>query len=178
MIVQRTKTYAVCPTCGKDAGQVDHLLGKKTRTWWYCDHCGHRYGLEFFADGTVNITADKGRKITTIDVLKLAPQSKPVYFVVEGMRFEGDGNGHDTQEEMLEHKRFYYEEHSCPTNWLEPVMMYFDRDADPHGVIEFVTTRDDSEFPPDESHGPNNRDFALIALIEKHHEPPLPEEPQ
>lgn len=156
MIVRRTKTYAVCPSCKEDAGTVDHLLGQEVKTSWYCDHCGQQYQLEFFKDGRVLISLDKGKKITTYDVLVLEPQAKPLYFIVEGMRFEpGDDD-----------PRYFYEEHSCPTNWLRPEMVYHDGDADPHGVIKFVARRDASAFPPDESCGPNAHDAALVAFIE------------
>lgn len=164
MIVQRTTTYAVCPACGADAGSIDHLLGKDMQTWWYCDSCGQRYQLAFKSDGTVDITLARGRKITTMDVMVLKPQPKPVYFVVEGMRFEGERDDDDRDEN--ESKQFLYEEHSCPINWLRPVLMSYDGDHDPHGVIEYVCYRDESELPPDENWGPNDRDMALISIIE------------
>ncbi len=163
MIVQRTKTYAVCPACGADAGMVDHLLGQTLETSWYCDSCGQRYRLAFKSDRTVEVTLTNGRKVTTMDVLVLKPQAKPVYFVVEGMRFEGEG---DDDKDENESKQFIYEEHSCPTNWLKPVLMSYDGDHDPHGVIEYVCYRDESELPPDENWGPNDRDMALISIIE------------
>lgn len=161
-IVTRTKTYAVCPACEKDAGAIDHLLGQILSTRWYCQSCGQSYSLTFSADGTVEISLAVGRKVTTVDVLVLKPQEKPVYFVVDGMRFEGEG--HDDREEN-DHKQFYYEEHSCPTNWFKPTMMYFDGDDDPHGVIEYVATRDDSDFPEDQAYGPNDRDRAVVEFI-------------
>lgn len=164
VIVQRTTTYAVCPSCGKDAGRIDHLLGQTLRTQWYCDACGIGYNLEFSTDGVVVTVAEGKRKVTTIDVLVLKPHDKPVYFVVEGMRFEGEG--HDDVSEA-DKKEFYYNEHSCPTNWFKPTVVAFDGDDDPHGLIEFVATRDDTDFPKDETHGPNDRDFALRAFIEE-----------
>ena len=157
MIVQRTTTYAVCPSCGADAGIVDHLLGMTIQTSWYCDACGQRYHLDF-VNGGVEITVALGRKITTVNLLVLRPQNKPVYFVVEGMRFE-EGRDNESVEERA---RYFYEEHSCPTNWLQPNVVYFDGDSDPHGLIEFVATRDDATFPPDEPVGPNDHDEALL----------------
>ena len=161
--VQRTRTYAVCPACGADAGQVDHLLGQTLETAWYCDACGQRYRLKF-ANGSVQIETMAARKVTTVDVLVLPPQEKPVYFIVEGMRFEGEG---DDDGDEYEHKRFYYMEHSCPTNWLKPDMVYFDGDTDPHGLIEFVATKDEADFPADEPYGPNDRDLAVQAFVEE-----------
>ncbi len=164
--VQRTKTYAVCPHCGKDAGCVDHLLGREIATRWSCDHCGGGYSLTFTVDGSVVIAPTVNRVIKTLDVLVLEPQLSPVYFVVEGMRFEPVKADSDTSEH--EHKQFYYEEHSCPTNWFEPKMVYFEGDSDPHGLLKFVTHVDADALPPDQDVGPNDHDAALVALIESH----------
>ncbi len=166
----RTTTYAVCPHCGEDAGTIDHLLGQTFQTAWYCDHCGYRYALAF-SDGGVIVSKTKGRKIVTADLLVLRPQDKPIYFVVKGMRFEGEAfsvGGDSNPDEEREHKQFFYESHSCPINWLKPDVVYFDGDADPHGVIEFVDYLDDASLPHDESYGPNDRDHALTSFIEQH----------
>lgn len=162
-IRQRTTTYAICPHCQRDAGAVDQLLGHDLSTAWYCHACGGRYSLIFTQDGGVTIAALDEREITTIDVLVLEPQAKPVYFVVKGMRFEGRDCNHDDEHD---HKEFFYESHSCPTNWLQPVMIYHDGDADPHGLLRFVTHVDSASLPPDETYGPNDHDAALVALIE------------
>jgi len=171
MIVQRTKTYAVCPTCQADAGEVDHLLGTKVSTRWYCDACGHNYQLAFSEDGAVAISPLPGRRITTLNVLKLPPQEKPVFFVVKGMRFEAATTDQDQDQE--DSTRFFYEEHSCPTNWLKPEMVYYDGDCDPHGLIQFVTARDESTLPPDEAVSPNDHDQAIIDLIEASPQTPV-----
>ena len=73
-----------------------------------------------------------------------------------------------TPEEESELAEFYYEEHSCPTNWLKPEMVYHDGDSDPHGLIEFVSRKDADALPPDQDFGPNDFDFAVIDLIQKH----------
>lgn len=165
MIVKRTTTYAVCPQCGEDAGIVDHLLGQTTWTAWYCDSCGQRYGLDFKADGTVGIEAMPERIVKTFDLLILEPQEHPVYFIVEGMRFEGTDDNRSPEHAA----RFHYEEHSCPTNWLKPEVVYYKGDTDPHGLIEFVATRDAGSFPSDDNPvGPNAHDDALVAFIEEH----------
>lgn len=159
--------HIVCPNCGNaDGFACGHILsGEERREFgpWFCDGCGYSIRGRKTADG-IEIEPTSERKIRTVDVLMLPPQETPVYFVVEGARYEGQRHGGDTPE--AEHKRFYYEEHSCPTNWLEPVMVYHDGDSDPHGLIEFVATRDDATFPPDENYGPNDRDRAMIEFIE------------
>lgn len=128
--------HAVCPHCKKPDGVVDQLLGQETWTRWYCDHCGGAYSLSFTGEGGVTIAPLPDRCIRTIDLLVLPPQEKPIYFVVQGMRFSDDTRP------VYDAKGFYYEEHSCPTNWLQPELMVQDGDPDPHGVLQYITTRD------------------------------------
>jgi len=133
----RTKTYAVCPHCGEDAGAVDHVLGRSLETAWYCESCGGQYGLRL-TPYEVEVTRLEGRMVKTADVLRLDPQAKPVYFVVPGRRYEPA----DPLVPEEDRHAFYYEEHSCPVNWLKPVMVFYDGDTDPHGLIQFVSSTD------------------------------------
>jgi hypothetical protein len=52
--------------------------------------------------------------------------------VIEGMYFNGEFD--------IDNKRYFYEEHTCPTNYLgvEMVVDLNDGDTDPHGIFEFV----------------------------------------
>lgn len=126
----RTKNFAVCPHCDATDSPVDHLLPGQSAGPWYCDSCGKAYTLKVGLDGLVAITPTDAWKVETLDVLILHPQPKPLIFAVPGMRFNGN-------KELVDHKHYYYEEHSCPTNWLRPDFMYYDGDTDPHGVIRF-----------------------------------------
>lgn len=164
-IVTRTKTYAVCPHCQADAGCIDHLLGSGCRTRWYCDTCGGEFNLILHSQGaTADISTSAGRRIATMDVLILRPQDKPIYFVVKGMRFEP----RDSPVTEDTGKKFFYESHSCPTNWLQPVLMYHDGSDDPHGLIEYVATVDLAALPPNETVSPNAHEAALVEIIERH----------
>lgn len=171
-IVVETKRRIVCPHCDKPAGVIDHLVGTTVETRWSCDECGGGYRLAFLSNGDVLVEPTQHRTIRTLDLLVLKPQDKPVYFVVSGMRFTGETHAwsskaeDDDVVEQARHKQFYYEEHSCPTNWFEPEVVYYDGDDDPHGLIEFVAHRDEDGFPADECVGPNDRDRALREFIE------------
>lgn len=126
----RTKSFAVCPHCNATDSVVDHLKPGDSAGPWYCDSCGKSYTLKVSKDGATEIMPSNGWKIDTIDVLILPPQPKAIIFAVPGMRF-------DSSESVVDDKHYYYEEHSCPTNWLKPDFMYYDGDPDPHGVIRF-----------------------------------------
>ena len=163
----KQRSHIVCPYCGHDDGfSCDHITGSFGP--WHCKACGYSIRGTRTADGSFDIEQCAERRIDTVDVLLLKPNDKPVYFVLKGMRFEypPSSPNHDPNRDEADSKRFFYEEHSCPTNWLEPKMVYYDGDADPHGLLEFVATRDESTFPPDETWGPNARDQAFVDFIE------------
>ncbi len=140
------KTCVVCPHCAAHtAACVDHLGGHERFGPWYCDACGGAYrGDRDAASGEWVLTPETGRKVPTLDLLVLRQQSQPVYLARHGFSIVGDRGtvGKDHPIDSPEHQdstRFYYEQHSCPTNWLNDVVMVaVGNDHDPHGVIEFV----------------------------------------
>lgn len=57
-----------------------------------------------------------------------------VFIVVEGCAtFE-------PLESVNEHNEYFYNEHTCPTNYLQVEAVCIDGNMDPHGVFEFVRT--------------------------------------
>ena len=97
-------------------------------------------------------------KPKTYDLLVLPPQDKPVYFIVER-----DDNPEYNQTD--DERKFLYESHSCPTNWLRPVYMAHDGDSDPHGLIRYVGNRKASELPKDDIMSPNEQTDAFDEWI-------------
>ena len=59
--------------------------------------------------------------------------SGPVTLLVKGMALLPHNNEED-------HQRFFYDEHTCPTNFMPNVVKVIDADGDedPHGVFAFV----------------------------------------
>lgn len=43
-----------------------------------------------------------------------------------------------TMEELLQDKEYFYNEHTCPTNFLDVELICENGDTDPHGIFEFV----------------------------------------
>lgn len=164
-----TRQFFRCPHCGKGEQSAEHLSPGTSFGPWYCDLCGGSFVGRIDFEGRIELELRAERKIATFNVLVLKPQAKPVYFVVEGMRFEGGSLAVDDQHES---SRYFYEEHSCPTNWLQPVMVFHDGDADPHGLLEFVKGVDATTLPPDQSWGPNDRDAEMVDLIQQSAEEP------
>lgn len=132
--VQVTKTYIVCPHCGENSGgSIDHLIADHAeRNWgpWYCDHCGCGFTGAITAAGAISVEKTKDSFTKCFDLLRISPQEHPVYIVRE--------TRHPTDREP-ESTQFYYESHSCPTNWLNDIeMISIEGDQDPHGLIEYV----------------------------------------
>ena len=69
----------------------------------------------------------------TLVLLKIEGKEAPIFFVVEGL-----STWPSTREELLEHERYFYEEHTCPTNFIRIPMIATGGDCDPHGVFDFV----------------------------------------
>lgn len=149
-----TMTYVSCPHCGKRAGRIDHLFGDRLpRSWgpWYCDECGGAYEGTVVSPTEIAIEKRDGRrKIDTLDLLMIPARAEPVYLVLNSWRWEGDED---------HGKEYFYEEHTCPTNWTDQIEAFIlDGDADPHGVAQFVRTVD----APEEPDGGEEYDFQML----------------
>ena len=130
-----TKTCVICPHCGAQTDStVDHLSAGQSFGYWYCDKCGGAYSGKANGAATEITKSDK-RFSRTFDLLVLEPQKEPVYFVMAGKDYH---DGHINQD-TVDSKRYYYEEHSCPINWIgNASMIAVDGDTDPHGFLSFV----------------------------------------
>lgn len=132
--VQVTKTYVVCPHCGENSGgAIDHLIADhREMSWgpWYCGHCKRGFAGTVTADGDVSVKKVDSSFTKCFDLVCLPPQKHPVYFILS--------TAHPTDSEP-ESTKFFYESHSCPTNWLRDIeMISIEGDQDPHGLIEYI----------------------------------------
>ena len=155
-----SKLHAVCPHCGETGHTLEHLRDGTNFGPWYCDGCGGAYGGVFRGADTELVKDAKGRR--QIKVLTLlehpAAGAPPLRFLVDGYRFVDDlcPDGEE------DNKRFFYEEHSCPTNWIgDSRMIAWDGDHDPHGFLRYVRQIDTPELPDNCM----EEDAALLALF-------------
>lgn len=74
----------------------------------------------------------------TLNLLCIGTAGEPVYFVIEGLSVWEDKPWPDHINALQESSAYFYEEHTCPTNFIRIPMIFHDGDADPHGVFEFV----------------------------------------
>lgn len=74
------------------------------------------------------IKTDQGMYRTVV-LLFIETVKGRVWFVTEGI---------GELDREPDHERYYYEEHTCPTNVLECVSIIHNGDMDPHGVLSFA----------------------------------------
>jgi len=133
-----TINYIECPAGCDMRFAVSHLeMGCKTR--WVCDKCGIHFDLHVQKDGIDTNILESRTKKTEITLRC----EGPVSITVEGHRVI-DPKDPKTQEEYLELTKDFYEEHTCPVNYLRVVKEVFDAEgaADPHGIFEVVKVED------------------------------------
>lgn len=125
--------HLTCPECGQGRTRIDHLTPGQPFGPWYCDECGWAYrGVQ--RDGYAEIERRVSRKVATTVYLRL---EEPVTLVVDGMRVP-----EPEDEPGADHDRYYYEEHTCPSNAFRCVRKVIadDGDEDPHGILTYLRT--------------------------------------
>jgi ribosomal protein L37AE/L43A len=134
-IITETTHYIECPYCHKSKERIDHLFEENTNRKetsfgpWYCDECGGSYeGVVRGQDVFIKLNTNK-RKDDSLVFLR----NGNVLLIVKGMYFDGDLD--------KGHQEYFYNEHTCPTNYFKSVEMVVDLktgDTDPHGIFEYV----------------------------------------
>lgn len=131
------RTYILCPHCGEGENRVDHLFDQQEQDRdfgpWSCGECGGSYSGIVRPDRSIDLVLREERRDRTYDLLVLPPQEKPVYFLIRGSQYESH------KEPLGTGKKYSYEEHSCPTNWLPNIeVLAIGDDDDPHGLLQYV----------------------------------------
>jgi hypothetical protein len=140
--------FAFCPWCEKETGsRVDHLYDDtlpRSAGPWYCNACGQPFNVLVKAPSDVEITKAEGHVRSfsrAMSLLKFDGKEGAVFFVMDHNHYHSGEP--ETDDEFQSHTRFFFEEHSCPTNWLdECVAVIADGDSDPHGFLSFVRAVD------------------------------------
>jgi len=71
----------------------------------------------------------------TLVLLKIESVEGPIWFVVEGLASYPLATEYDS---LVESQRYFYDEHSCPTNYVPVALISHNGDHDPHGVFDLV----------------------------------------
>lgn len=80
--------------------------------------------------------------VKTPIVITLQSRTVPVITVkLNSWKYEHSQN--DTKEDFESHMQYFYDEHTCPTNWTSEIEeISVGADHDPHGIFEFVSAED------------------------------------
>jgi len=142
-VEREVRTWALCPSCNGRVGTIDHLQAGEEAGAWFCDGCGRGWWLTVTRDGIVHREHSE-RKERTVVTLVLPPQTLPIVLTLDGFRIVKPGEEHDGD-------AYFYNEHTCPTNWLRHVTEVRIGDSDdPHGLFQWVSTEPaaDAEVAP------------------------------
>lgn len=152
----KTKRYFTCLACGIGEMYVEHLMDRNgTFGPWYCSNCGqaHRGKVE---NGICHVELGKRKKEETSVLLKMSPDAGDIFLIVKGSYFDdlNDGRPRPCHPFSDDKDRYFYNEHTCPTNYLQSAIEIItirngEADADPHGIFQYVMTAppfDDEEL--------------------------------
>lgn len=127
----KPERYILCPGCQKDDFRVDHLPAG-TNTAWYCDECGIRFRVHAMANDKVECEVMEGESRAKRTVILRSDGPVTLHLSDSVMLPDDDEAGH---------AEYFYNEHTCPTNFMAKVTKVIDEDGDddPHGVFRFVS---------------------------------------
>lgn len=147
-----TQTFIICPWCDMQSGcRVDHLFAIIPSTFghWSCNECGKSFSGTVSSPGKVILKRENkppyGRAMA---LLRFDGKGGPVFFVMD-RKYHTAG---EPDAELQSSDNFFFEEYSCPTNWLSDCVAVIEQgDADPHGFLMHVRSVEvPRDFDPDE----------------------------
>ena len=135
------RLFLVCPNCNEGEWLASHIGDGGSFGPWFCQNCGkycrgRRVGSSFELEPALDITREK------ITVTLQSKTNPPITLKLNSWQFAGgvEGGRQLTAEECWDHTKYYYNTHTCPTNYMNEVAeIIFEGDSDPHGVFEFVS---------------------------------------
>lgn len=153
-VEKRIQYLVTCPVEGcEEKVDLTHIIEEvllrresKMVGPWYCEGCGK--GINWVAssvDDEVEVTCSisNEQKIKRLVLLDLDVESfdKPIQIVVYGNRWEPlDLLDIESQEDQ---DSYYYNEQTCPTNYLKYIEIIIEGDnADPHGIFKYRSAID------------------------------------
>src|SRR6266481_2059156 len=140
MIVQaKVQLHIPCPSCVEGKWRADQLnIGQSTL--WACQNCHNGASIKRINDSDFEVISN-GRKDTPVMVTLQSVTEPRITLKLNTWKYWHSQA--DSLEDYREHERYFYDEHTCPTNWTRNIVeIIFKGDRDPHGVFEFVSVED------------------------------------
>ena len=135
----KVRLYAPCLSCKDGSFRFDHLkIGQEVR--WKCDKCGVEIYLQRESEVETSVELTGNRNIPITVTLK-SNTEPPIFAKINTWKYVHSQDLSD--EDFIDHEKYFYEEHTCPTNWFRDVeQISVNGDNDPHGLFEFVSIED------------------------------------
>jgi hypothetical protein len=135
----QAKLFASCPCCEDGEWPVGHLK-TGTQTTWVCDCCQSEVRIHRIDEFEVD-AEPTGRKATPVTITLESATEPKITVRLNTWKYPHSQN--DSPADYAAHQQYYYNEHTCPTNWTSEIAeMIFKDDHDPHGVFQFVSVED------------------------------------
>jgi len=140
MIAQaKIRLYIPCPACEDGIWRADHITVGQS-TIWTCDECHNESRIQRLTENYFEILPN-GRKDTPVVVTLQSATEPKITLKLNAWKYSHSQD--DSQEDYESNQRYFYDEHTCPTNWTNQIVeIIFKGDHDPHGVFEFVSVED------------------------------------
>lgn len=134
-IIEEKHYYINCPYCSDGYHDITNLMNtNSTFTGWYCENCGGSITITT-KNREVEIQKTEEKRIRILVLLK----RNELYLIVKGWKHPDI----DYRYGFDHHQEYYYNEHTCPTNYLreaEEIIDMNNKDTDPHGLFDYVMT--------------------------------------
>lgn len=151
------REYLICPHCnGESDCRIDHLYKTNPNFesdgygGWQCHLCHKPIGFRIKNSSEIETwksTRVKQEWYPALALLKL----NDVYFIFNYEIYKPNAEI-KTNDKIQYNAEYFFEEHSCPTNWiLKCIMIVKDGDIDPHGYMKFIRVIEiDNHFNEDD----------------------------
>lgn len=136
-IETETKHHVTCPNCNNHRWSVGHMLHRKKSWEWSCDECYSQFDFNCVDDG-IELTQVPTTSISGAALVKYCGNTiqDQLFFIVE-VYFSFDKEG-KLDPDWEDNKRYYIQQHTCPTNLISCQAIIHNGDTDPHGVVQYV----------------------------------------
>lgn len=140
-ILLTTRSF-VCPHCNNHNFIYEHLCrqGVPGEWKWNCPKCVSDISFSLNEQLAIEVTNIKVAKHPkALVLLRLEPNDgdslkKPLYLIITTLNYTHT----EDLAEYSKQEEYYYDIHTCPSNFLGGATVVYGDDDDPHGIFKFV----------------------------------------
>lgn len=146
--VTKTKLEFQCPCCQKHYFSYQHLVDQKqteriANYRWTCNNCvaSVKFSVDWNNSSVEIVDTNKAPegKAKALVLLRLLPTkeaqlNEPIHIVVKKNNYSHE----EDLKKFSDNSTYYYNDHTCPTNYLGVERIIEGDDDDPHGIFQFV----------------------------------------